>query len=401
MLKFSLIIPYRNRDTEVAKRCITSIKNQKITQDINYEIIFIDYGSDSEKSEEINAFCKKIDSLTYIYTETRGKFWCKPEAINLALNRAKGEYFVTIDVDMIYPSNFLEQLNQQVQENKLVHYQCYYLPENFDYTNYLEKLPTIDTSSFVESDKTCAFGIFAVQTNKLKEIGGFDEYYKMWGMEDKDIHFRLAQTLSVEWLPLEIAPVFHQWHTVSNNPLAQPKGWEKVIVAHYNDKKDNPLLRIHQKNNNEPIGKIYETSQRPSLRIYQDYQTQKINLKSNFEFDFPIHKSYTEFTAKFMKLSANEPLIIHQSFNWIDENSTTTTAKGIKKINLFLEKINLSYRMIELLKYTYGIIDFYEVRDFLFYFLIDFEDFIEDYYYQQENGANGKPEKITLILFKK
>ena len=102
-----------------------------------------------------------------------------------------------------------------------------------------------------------------------------------------------------------------------------------------------------------------------------------------------------------MKLEKNEPLILNQSFALIDEKATSKAAKGVKKINNLLEKVKVSYRMTELLKHTYGNIDFYQVRDFLFYFIVDFEDFIADYYYKQENGQNGKPEKITLILFKK
>lgn len=185
MTKFSLVIPYRNRDTQIAKRCIDSLQAQSIFEAINYseievEIVLVDYGSDLEKSEELEKFCQDKEHVTYIYTETRGKFWCKPEALNLALNRVRGDYFVTIDVDMIYLPTFLEQISSYVDEDILLHYQCYYLPEKFDYSNYSNNLSQIDTTNFEISDKTCALGIFIVKTSVLKEVGGFDEYYRMW-----------------------------------------------------------------------------------------------------------------------------------------------------------------------------------------------------------------------------
>ena len=205
----------------------------------------------------------------------------------------------------------------------------------------------------------------------------------------------------MKWLNAENSPVFHQWHPAANNPLAQPKGWEKIVIDHYHNKYDKPELIIHQKTNGIEIGKIYKKEERPALEIYNKHQKSKSNLNSNFSFEFPIEKAYSSFVSQFMKLEKNEPLILNQSFALIDEKATSKAAKGVKKINNLLEKVKVSYRMTELLKHTYGNIDFYQVRDFLFYFIVDFEDFIADYYYKQENGQNGKPEKITLILFKK
>lgn len=406
MTKLSLVIPYRNRDTQIAKRCIDSLQTQSIfetnhSSKIDIEILLVDYGSDLEKSEDLKDFCQKKEHITYIYTETRGRFWCKPEALNLALNQVKGDYFLTIDVDMIYLPNFLEQIHNYVNENILLHYQCYYLPKTFDYSNYTTNLLQIDSNNLESSDKTCALGIFAVKTSVLREIGGFDEYYRMWGVEDKDIHFRLSQKLNVEWFPIEKSPVFHQWHPTSNDPLVQPKGWEKLILDHFDNKQDKPELIFHKKANGAKIGNIYTSNERPALKIYEDNRSSKQELESNFSFEFPIEKSYSSFVNKFMKLDTNEALILNQSFSFIDEKATSKASQGVKRLNHFLEKINVSYRMTELLKYMYGNIDFYQVRDFLFYFIVDFGDFIEDYYYTQENNSIGNPKKITLILFKR
>ncbi|WP_338814456.1 glycosyltransferase [Bernardetia sp. Wsw4-3y2] len=406
MTKFSFIVPYRNRDTKIAKRCLLSLQTQKVITD--YEVIFIDYGSDKVISNELESFCNDLDKINYVFNEVRGMFWSRSASINNGIYLAQGEYCIIADVDMIYSPNFLEEVEKNINQNTLLHYQCFYLNEGFEYDKYLENhsLKIENLSQFEKSSKESAMGIVVIPTNKLKEIGAFDEYYRLWGIEDKDLNRRLLnydykEKLEMKWLNAEKSPVFHQWHPAANNPLAQPKGWEKIVIEHYHNKYDKPELTIHKRTNGIEIGKIYKNEERPALKIYKHHQESKSDLVSNFSFEFPIEKAYSSFVSQFMKLEKNKPLILNQSFSLIDEKATSKAAQGVRKINSLLEKVKVSYRMTELLKHTYGNIDFYQVRDFLFYFIVDFEDFIEDYYYKQENGESGKPEKITLILFKK
>lgn len=417
MPKFSFIVPYRNRDTQIAKRCLLSLQNQSVRQleNADYEVIFIDYGSDRAISDELEVFCATLNKINYIFNDVRGMFWSRSASINNGIYLAKGEYCIIADVDMIYSSNFLDEVNATINQNTLLHYQCFYLNEGFEYDKYLKNHSLKfdnpkEIEKFEKSDKESAMGIVVIPTKKLKEIGAFDEYYKLWGIEDKDLNRRLlkydyTEKLEMKWLNAEKSPVFHQWHPAANNPLAQPKGWEKIVIDHYHNKYDKPELTIHKKTNGMEVGKIYTKDERPALHIYEKCYTKNNDLKSNFisnySFEFPIEKAYSSFVSQFMKLDKNEPLILNQSFSLIDEKATSKAAQGVRKINSLLEKTKISYRMTELLKHTYGNIDFYQVRDFLFYFIVDFEDFIEDYYYKQENGANGKPEKITFILFKK
>ena len=405
MTKFSFIVPYRNRDTNVAKRCLLSLQNQSFNQNTGYEVIFIDYGSDISISDELENFCKNLDKVSYVFNQVRGMVWSRSASINNGIYLAKGEYCIIADVDMIYSPNFLEEVENNINQNTLLHYQCFYLNEGFDYKKYVENhsLKVDNLQQFEKSDKESAMGIVVIPTEKLKKIGAFDEYFKLWGIEDKDLYRRLLnydykEKLEMKWLNAEKSPVFHQWHPAANNPLTQPKGWEKIAIDHYHNKYDKPELTIHKKTNGLEIGKIYKKEERPALKMYEKKNEK---LQSSFSFKFPIEKSYSSFVSQFMKLKKNESLILNQSFSMLDEKATSKAAQGVRKINSLLEKVKISYRMTELLRHTYGNIDFYQVRDFLFYFIVDFEDFIKDYYYKQENRQNGKPEKITLILLKK
>ena len=65
MTKFSFIVPYRNRDTKIAKRCLLSLQTQKVITD--YEVIFIDYGSDKVISNALESFCNDLDKINYVF----------------------------------------------------------------------------------------------------------------------------------------------------------------------------------------------------------------------------------------------------------------------------------------------------------------------------------------------
>lgn len=251
----------------------------------------------------------------------------------------------------------MDEVDKNATQNTLLHYQCFYLNEGFEYDKYIE-------------DKDLNRRLLSY------------EY-----AENKD------EKLEMKWLNAEKSPVFHQWHPAANNPLAQPKGWEKIVIDHYHNKYDKLEFTIHKKTNGIEIGKIYKKNERPALNFFEKGKLES-NRITNYSFEFPIEKAYSSFVSQFMKLEKNEPLILNQSFSLIDEKATSKAAKGVRKINSLLEKVKVSYRMTELLKHTYGNIDFYQVRDFLFYF-------IEDYYYKQENGVNGKPEKNHINFIQK
>lgn len=108
MTKFSFIVPYRNRDTKIAKRCLLSLQNQKLIQKNNadYEVIFIDYGSDKIISDELEDFCTDLDKVNYVFNKVRGIFWSRSASINNGIYLAKGQYCIIADVDMIYSPNF-------------------------------------------------------------------------------------------------------------------------------------------------------------------------------------------------------------------------------------------------------------------------------------------------------
>lgn len=92
MIKFTIFTPTYNRKNYL-ERCYRSIVSQNFE---SLEWLVIDDGSNDGTKELIYKFIseKKIDIL-YIYQENAGK----QAAWNLALEKARGQYFIGLDSD--------------------------------------------------------------------------------------------------------------------------------------------------------------------------------------------------------------------------------------------------------------------------------------------------------------
>lgn len=365
-MKFSIIVPYRNRELLRVKRCIDSLARQSCQ---DFEFCFVDFGSDSEFAKEMKSLCAKYDFVNYIYSETRGRFWNRSYALNTGIRHAQGEYIVTVDIDMIYSANFMEIITQKAQKNKLVHYQCYYLSQNF---KSYETIGSLNLDSLKLSNPEAAKGLFVVEKKILHSIQGFDQFYKIWGMEDMDMSMRLDYLgLEIEWLAPELSPVFHQWHPISHEEKRTPRDWQQLCLEHYYAKEKEDI-----RCQNPDWGKILLASERPILDAI------KTQSKTTFSFQRPIESTYNSFFLAFNKLEKGEILSIEQSFDVITpSDSPSSLARLFGKFNKLIAKSSFSYRITDLAGHEREIIDFHTTRDFLFYFLHHNRNYFDDYYW--------------------
>jgi predicted glycosyltransferase involved in capsule biosynthesis len=111
------------------------------------------------------------------------------------------------DVDMIYHPNFVETLHNLNDNQGATYFQVGFLSET-------------------ESKKSKAFGDYEIKfqsnheatgmtlydTEMLKSINGYDEFYHGWGSEDTDVHVRLKNAgYNVDFYKENIL-ILHQWH---------------------------------------------------------------------------------------------------------------------------------------------------------------------------------------------
>ncbi|GAA4815374.1 glycosyltransferase family 2 protein [Litoribaculum gwangyangense] len=199
----TLTLTYRDRDLNIVKNCLKSLKNQSKS---SFKVILVDYGSQKVFSEAIENIAKNYHFITLIQCPVQGQLWNKSRAINMALKQCDTPYFLVGDIDLIFHPDFIKIANNLA--SKEVTY--------FKYS-FLSKEESLKIKAF--NDYQIDFegneeitGTTLFPTDVLKEVNGYDEFYHGWGAEDTDIHMRLkASGIDVNFYDKEIL-LKHQWH---------------------------------------------------------------------------------------------------------------------------------------------------------------------------------------------
>ncbi|WP_448519216.1 glycosyltransferase [Rhodoflexus sp.] len=381
---FSFIVPYRNREVERVRRCLQSLQNQQFEDE--YEIIFTDYGSSEEQHQQIAQLCTRFNKVKYYYYDTRRQFWSRAHAVNLGVQQAKGQYLIVVDIDLIYPPYFAASVLQKIDLQSFVQYQCYYIPS--DVSDY-EKLTFDKAYDYPVNSISESGGLIAVPRQAMYEIGGFDEYFQVWGVEDMDLKKRLRKIgLTRKVLSIEEAPTFHQWHPPASTEDLMPALWLKAMEKYEQRKTEVKVPYLNQP--------LRLPVQRPALTIFENMDAALANGAASFVFEYPTLQAYVDFSKTFYALPSGAVLIVRQEFEPIQANEKARLAGIFQKINRLLERLSISYRMTEYAIFETEWVTFINVRDFLFYFIADNHDFIADYAFDAVFQR-----KIECVLIKK
>lgn len=266
-MKYSFVFGFRNREVIRVKRCLDSLARQQFK---DFEVVFTDFGSDSPLSSEVKELCATYSFVRYYYNEVKGMPWNRSYALNTGVRLAQGEYIIFGDVDLIYSVNFLDTVEQAVRPDISLYGEYLTLPEEFSDWSTIHLL---DASKLVSFGKTAKGGLHIVLKSKLVEIGVYDEYYCYWGVEDRDLNWRLTQIgLQEVWIPGQ-APVFHQWHPVTSDFYKSgfPLQWWEDMNIHFESNRMN-LVR-----NNGGWGKLLTREDRPVLN--NEFKSEVVRLE--------------------------------------------------------------------------------------------------------------------------
>jgi GT2 family glycosyltransferase len=382
-MKFSFVVPYRNREPERVARCVASLQAQAFD---DFEIVFIDYGSDQAVAQQIAAVCGRYAKVRYFYYDTRGWFWSRSHAINLGLAQALGEYAAIVDIDLIYSPHFLATLAELAEQAAppaplFFHYQCYYLPENFteyDGLDFSRPYP-YPTSTFHAGG-----GLVVVPRRAFAQAGYFDEYFRVWGVEDMDMTERLQQVgYTRRTVPVAEATNFHQWHPKANQADQMPTTWYDAMELHWQARKRRGEAPTSLRCTLPP-------TERLALTENQSIENQL------FTFEYPLLAAFGRFAATFASLAAGQGLLVQQSFEAIPASAPSRLAKGLRWANGWLARTGLSYRLTELRTFETALVLRQDVRDFLFYFIAENAATISDYFFDQT-----QPNTLRVLVIKK
>jgi len=369
MPQFSIITAFRNRDAQRVKNSLNSLAKQTIQ---DFELIFVDYGSDAAVSKTIKSIVKNYSFAKYVFNNTRGWFWSRSHALNTGIKLASGQLTLLWDIDLIVELDFLEKLGQQNFQDKFTTHRCYYLPPEANNQNY-------KSSEILKNSQHSYVGLCCVQTKIVNKIGGFDEFFQVWGAEDDDLYNRLQlEGLERQQIDATQVPVYHQWHP-SQSP-ALPDMWYLKMVEH---------LFTPNREKDSCFGEILNMDKRPALQIYKSRiysQLQEIRLGSNKTLLF------NELIKEFKNNTNTKGFYIDYKYPQLEFSGKAQ--KIMSKFNQFMEARNRNFRLINKKQQERNKLK-ENIYAFLKYFIGINRNEINDYYLDWRNDG------FVLIVDKK
>ncbi|MBE8720735.1 glycosyltransferase [Sphingobacterium pedocola] len=105
---FSIVIPLYNRPQEI-KELLKSLVSQTYG---NFEVIVVEDGSMDSAKEIVESFSTDLQ-INYVFKENEGQGFAR----NYGFEKAKGDYFIVFDSDIIVPAEYLSIVLSSIQKN--------------------------------------------------------------------------------------------------------------------------------------------------------------------------------------------------------------------------------------------------------------------------------------------
>ncbi|MBU2527227.1 MAG: glycosyltransferase [Bacteroidetes bacterium] len=206
--KITILYAYRNRDAQRVRLSLQSLQQQDVK---NFEVVFVDYGSEEAFAASVKAVVESFEFATYHYIAHPGLLWNKSKALNFGIKQAHADFIFIADVDIIFHPQTLSLFCKIADKQKAYLFKLAYLTHKDTYET-TEKQP-FDALKIKHIGKVN--GMVLVSRKALEEVQGLDEFYHFYGSEDVDLFARLEH--SGQKLTHRDELFFkHQWHVIYN-----------------------------------------------------------------------------------------------------------------------------------------------------------------------------------------
>ncbi|MBC7523079.1 MAG: glycosyltransferase [Flavobacterium sp.] len=202
----TILYVYKDKDRSRVSKSLLSLQNQT---NVDFNVLFIDFGSNTTFSEQIQSELKNFDFVKYQYSYHQNKPWSRAKAINIGLKLVETEYVFVADIDMIFKENFVSTLHAIKSPTKSIYFKVGFLNQAAS-----EKDTSFENYKISFESQAGAQGLSLFPTQALKDIHGFDEFLHFWGAEDEDIHNRLKTFGLEEIFYNQEVLMVHQWHEI-------------------------------------------------------------------------------------------------------------------------------------------------------------------------------------------
>lgn len=194
----TIVIGVKNRCDYRLVNAFKSLRNQTYNQDL-ISIVLVDYDSDEGLVDRYKTMCETY-RVCYIRIDNK-PVWNKSHCLNIAIKNVDTKYLCSSDVDVFFEKNYISECIKELQARPLqvLISDFYNTPEGLidaevdvvnDYEAYKQACNFQYTG--IGFNGTLNVGINLALTDFYKMIHGYDEYYILWGSEDRDLIKRLA-----------------------------------------------------------------------------------------------------------------------------------------------------------------------------------------------------------------
>lgn len=223
----SVVIGCRNRGGARLRRTLESIRSQSFPAH-RISPVLVDYGSQPSSARELRHLARAFSAELL---RVPAPAWNRAHCLNAAIRRCTTTFVFCMDADILLPSGYIDAVVQTLQQDPLrvVYPRVLDLPESSErVVNGLrastsgQAWTALRRMAEPRFASRLAYGLPFTLPYFLRRIRGFDEEYKLWGLEDDDLFERLRSLgLDVLALPPEL-DVVHQHHPKYEGVASMP-----------------------------------------------------------------------------------------------------------------------------------------------------------------------------------
>ncbi|GJF31271.1 hypothetical protein KNE206_39710 [Kitasatospora sp. NE20-6] len=263
----SVIVPTYNRE-RLLRLTLESLARQSLPSD-TFEVIVVDDGSSDGSADVTAEFADRLD-VTYLFQEDQG--YRVAAARNLGLAHASGEVSVFVDSGVLLHSGALAAHLASHTSSPVPVAVCGYvfcfnednedgavMERAIDYANpdaTMEELRSEGRWLDIREEWYEKYGDdfadlpapwlvywtcnVSARTERLREVGGFDENYRAWGAEDVDLSYRLHRAGDRFVLNRDAAAI----HVPHPKSYTENMRSAAANYRYFGEKYDTPITRL-------------------------------------------------------------------------------------------------------------------------------------------------------------
>ena len=221
----SVVIPSYNSRASLGT-CLASFDLQRLSGDDEFDVVVVDDGSDDGTAELVSTLTVSYE-LRYEFIPRTGRS-SRARARNRGVSAAGGDLIVFVDADQIVPPDFLAnhlRAHRLHRDLVVIGPRCYLLKEHSAAEVVSQLSAGLQRPPVSERDHRERFWALAsenlnniatswhhmftcnasVRKEQLNAVGGFDENFLGWGLEDSELGYRLKKHgLLFAWHPAAV-----------------------------------------------------------------------------------------------------------------------------------------------------------------------------------------------------